>query len=160
VGAAHNPQAPRGVNHTNLGETEMSGIEALLYYVLWMVVLVLLYVGHRIPLVLIGKKPANYWTRGNSTDDAGFLVRAQHAHANTVENIGLFAAVVLAAAALDRSSVVDGLACWVLYARVGQSVVHLIGTSFILVLIRATLFIVQLAIIAYWAFMLLQPAAA
>ena len=138
----------------------MTGIEALLYYVLWMVVLVLLYVGHRIPLVLIGKKPANYWTRGNTTDDIPFLVRAQHAHANTVENIGIFAAVVLAAAVMGRSAVVDPLACWVLYARIGQSVVHLIGTGFVLVLIRATLFVVQLGIIAYWAWMLLQPAAA
>ena len=138
----------------------MTGIEALLYYVLWMVVLVLLYVGHRIPLVLIGKKPANYWTRGNTTDDIPFLGRAQHAHANTVENIGIFAAVVLAAAVMGRSAVVDPLACWVLYARIGQSVVHLIGTGFVLVLIRATLFVVQLGIIAYWAWMLLHPAAA
>lgn len=138
----------------------MTGIEALLYYVLWMVVLVLLYVGHRIPLVLMGKKQASYWTRGNTTDDAGWQVRAQHAHANTVENIGLFAAVVLVAAVTDRSAVVDPLAAWVLYARIGQSIVHLLGTGFIHVLIRATLFVVQLGIIAYWAWMLLQPAAA
>jgi uncharacterized MAPEG superfamily protein len=137
----------------------MTGIEALLYYVLWMVVLVLLYVGHRIPLVLLGKKQANFWTRGNTTDDAAWQVRAQHAHANTVENIGIFAAVVLAATALDRSAVVDPLACWVLYARVGQSVVHLLGTGFVNVLIRATLFVVQLGIIAYWAWMLLHPVA-
>ena len=135
----------------------MTGIEALMYYVLWMVVLVLLYVGHRIPLVLIGKKPANYWTRGNTTDDAGFQVRAQHAHANTVENVALFAAVVLAAAALGRNGVVDGLACWVLYARVAQSVVHLMGTSFILVLARATLFVIQLGLIAWMAFQLTRP---
>lgn len=138
----------------------MTGIEALLYYVLWMVLLVLLYATHRVPLGLMGKKPLNYWTRGNPTDDPAFLVRAQHTHANAVENIGLFAAVVLAAAALGRSPVVDGLACWVLYARVAQSVVHLIGTSFILVLVRATLFLIQLGIIAYWAWLLLHPAAA
>jgi uncharacterized MAPEG superfamily protein len=138
----------------------MTGIEALLYYVLLMIVLVLLYVGHRIPLVLLGKKQANYWTRGNSTDDATWQVRAQHAHANTVENIGLFAAIVLTAAVLDRSNVVDPLACWVLYARIGQSAIHLLGTGFIHVLIRATLFVVQLGIMAYWTWMLLQPVAA
>ncbi|MGH8517107.1 MAG: MAPEG family protein, partial [Panacagrimonas sp.] len=126
----------------------MTGIEALLYYVLLMFVLVLLYVGHRIPLVLLGKKAANYWTRGNTTDDASWQVRAQHAHANMVENIGLFAAIVLTAAVLDRSNVVDPLACWVLYARIGQSAIHLLGTGFIHVLIRATLFVVQLGIMA------------
>lgn len=138
----------------------MTGLMAVLYYVLWMVLLVLLYVGHRIPLVLIGKKTADYWTRGNKTDDMGFQIRASHAHANTVENLPLFAAVVFAAALMDRSAVVDPLACWVLYARVGQSVVHLIGTSFILVFIRASLFLVQLALVAYMAWRLLQPVAA
>jgi uncharacterized MAPEG superfamily protein len=138
----------------------MTGIEALMYYVLWMIVLLLMYVGHRIPLVLLGKKPGDYWTRGKTTDDISFLVRAQHAHANMVENVALFAAVVLAAAALGRNGVVDGLACWVLYARIGQSVVHLIGTNTALVLIRATLFVIQIGIIAYMAFQLTQPVVA
>jgi len=138
----------------------MTGIEALMYYVLWMAVVLLLYVGHRVPLMLLGKKPGDYWTRGKVTDDIGVVVRAQHAHANMVENVALFAAVVLAAAALGRNGVVDGLACWVLYARVGQTVVHLIGTSTILVLLRATLFVVQLGIIAYMAFQLTQPVVA
>jgi len=138
----------------------MTGIEALMYYVLWMILVLLMYVGHRVPLILIGKKPGNYWTRGNATDDLPFFVRAQHAHANMVENVALFAAVVLAAAALGRNGVVDGLACWVLYARIGQTVVHLIGTNTLLVLVRATLFVVQIGIIAYMAFQLTQPVVA
>lgn len=136
----------------------MTGIEALLYYVLWMVVLVLLYVGHRIPLVLIGRKPADTWTRGRTTDDPGWIVRAHHAHLNAVENLALFAAVVLAAAALGRNAVVDGLSAYVLYARIGQGLIHLLGTGFIHVLIRATLFLVQIVLIVYMAWMLLQPA--
>lgn len=137
----------------------MTGIEALLYYVLWMVLLTFLYVTHRIPLVLIGKKTADTWTRGRGTDDPAWMLRAQHAHANAVENVALFAVVVLAAAALDRNAVVDGLAAYVLYARIGQSVIHLLGTSFIHVLIRATLFLVQIALIVYMAWQLLQPVA-
>lgn len=133
----------------------MTGLEALLYYVLWMVALVLLYAGYRIPLVLTFKKPADSWSRGKTAADPGVITRASHAHANCVENLPLFAAVVLASVALDQRAVVDAFACWVLYARIGQSVVHLIGTSFILVLTRATLFLVQLGLIAYMAFKLL-----
>lgn len=134
----------------------MTGIEALLYYVLWMIVLVLFYAGYRIPLVLTFKKPADAWGRGKPVEDPGIVVRASHAHANSVENIPLFAAVVLAAAAMGQSAVVDGLAAWVLYARVAQGVVHLIGTSFILVLLRATFFLAQLGLIGYMAWGLLK----
>lgn len=134
----------------------MTGIEALLYYVLLMVALVLMYAGYRIPLVLTFKKPADSWGRDKKPDDPAIVVRAHHAHSNTVENLPLFAAVVLAGAALGQSATVDALACWVLYARVAQVAVHLMGTSFILVLLRATFFLAQLGICGYLAWSLLQ----
>lgn len=135
----------------------MTGMMAVLYYVLLMIVLVLFYAGYRIPLVLSFKKPADSWTRGKTVEDPGIVVRASHAHANAVENLPLFAAVVFAAALMERSAVVDGLACYVLYARLAQVVVHLIGTSFILVLLRATFFLVQVGLIGYMAWQLLHP---
>lgn len=138
----------------------MTGIEALLYYVLLMIALVLIYAGQRIPLALLGKKPIDSWTRGRAVVDPEFIVRAQHAHANTVENIGLFAVVVLAAALLGRSNVVDAVAVYILGARVAQVVVHLIGTSFILIMLRATFFLAQIALIGYVAWQLLCPVAA
>lgn len=138
----------------------MTGIEALLYYVLLMIVLAFSYASYRVPLVLSGKKAADTWTRGKPVEDPGIVTRASHAHANAVENIPLFAAVVLAAAAMGQSAVVDGLACYVLYARLAQTVIHLIGTSFILVLLRATFWIAQIALIAYMAWQLLCPVAA
>lgn len=138
----------------------MTGIEAMLWYLLWMIAVLLINVGHRIPLALMGKKQVQIWTRGQANDDPGLIVRAGHAHANCVENFALFAAVVLAAAALGRSNVVDGVACYILYARIAQSTVHLIGTSFPLVLARATFFLVQLALIVYIAWQLLHPVAA
>lgn len=133
----------------------MTGLEALLYYVLWMALLVLFYAGYRIPLVITFKKTADSWTRGQKVDDPGIVTRANHAHANCVENIPLFAAVVLASVALDQRAVVDAFACYVLGARIAQGVIHLIGTSFILVMLRATLFLIQLGLIMYMAFKLL-----
>ncbi|MGQ0530675.1 MAG: MAPEG family protein [Panacagrimonas sp.] len=138
----------------------MTGIEALLYYVLLMIALVLIYAGQRIPLALLGKKPIQNWTRGQANDDPGFVVRAKHAHENTVENLPLFAAVVLAGAVMDQSALINSLACYVLYARLAQVFMHLLGTSFILIMLRATFFLVQIGIIAYLAWMLVCPPAA
>lgn len=133
----------------------MTGIEALLYYVLLMIVLVLFYAGYRIPLVLTFKKPADAWGRDKAPADPGIVMRASHAHANTVENLPLFAAVVLGAAVLGKSAVVDAFAAYVLYARLAQVTVHLIGTSFALVMLRATFFLIQLGLIGYMAWQLL-----
>jgi uncharacterized MAPEG superfamily protein len=134
----------------------MTGLEALLYYVLLMIALVLFYAGYRIPLVLTFKKPADSWGRDKKPDDPGIVIRASHAHANTVENLPLFAAVVLAGAVMGQSAVVDAFAAYVLYARLAQVLVHLIGTSFILVLLRATFFLIQLGLIGYMAWTLLH----
>ena len=53
----------------------MTGYEAVLYFALWTVVMLLMYVSHRIPLALAGKQPANYWTRGTHTDDPAIPFR-------------------------------------------------------------------------------------
>ena len=95
----------------------MTGITALLWFAVWTLVLMFLYVGRRVLLVLTLKKQANSWMRGEKADDPPFFVRAQHAHMNCLENLPLFAAIVLAAAALGKSAVVDPVAALVLYAR-------------------------------------------
>jgi hypothetical protein len=45
----------------------------------------------------------------------------------------------------------------VLYARIGQTVVHLIGTAVPLVLLRAAFFVTQLLISLWWAYQLETP---
>ena len=127
----------------------MTGLTAVLLYAGWTMLLALIYASPRVPQVLMGKKPADAWTRGKPSVDPAILVRANHAHMNCVENFALFAAVVVVAALMQKSPVVDAVAAWILCARVAQSTVHLIGTSFILVLIRATLFLVQVALL-FW----------
>jgi len=131
-------------------------LTAMLLYAAWMPLLTIVYAGYRIPLVLTMTKRADAWTRGNTTDDPAFIVRAHHAHLNCVENFPVFAAVVIAAALMRKSPIVDQYAAIVLYARIGQSVVHMIGTSFALVLIRATLFLVQIVLILYMIWGLLH----
>lgn len=126
----------------------MTGMTALIGYTAWTLALVLLVVLWRGVETLRGK-PANSWGRGTEADRPGLVRRAEHAHLNTLENLPVFAVIVLAAAAMGKSPMVDALACWVLYARIAQSVVHLIGTSHWLVMIRATFYFVQLGLFGY-----------
>ena len=121
----------------------MTGITALLWFTVWTLVLMLVYVGYRILLVLTMKKKANAWMRGQPSDDPAFITRAQHAHMNCLENLPVFAAIVFAGVALGKSLGVDQVAAFVLYARLAQSVTHLIGTSPSLVFIRANFLVVQ-----------------
>lgn len=126
----------------------MTGMMALVGFTAWALLLVAVVVSWRVVEVLRGK-PANSWTRGTAVDQPSFVKRAEHAHLNTLENLPIFAAIVLVAQALGKTGPVDTVAAWILYARLAQSITHLIGVSHWLVLIRATFYTVQLALFAY-----------
>jgi uncharacterized MAPEG superfamily protein len=127
----------------------MTGITALLLFAAWTLALMFAYVGYRVVLVLAMKKPANSWGRDDRNEDPAILVRAKHAHLNCLENLPVFAAIVLAGVALGKSGVVDPVAPWVLYARLAQSVTHLIGVSHWLVFIRANFLVIQALLFVY-----------
>ncbi|TXI78789.1 MAG: MAPEG family protein [Cupriavidus sp.] len=134
----------------------MTAFAAVLYYVLWTIVLVLIYAVPRVPLALFTDRTIDSWERNKPVNDAPFFQRAKGAHLNSLENLPAFAVVVIIATLMGKSAVVDGLACYVLYARVAQSVVHLIGNSSALVPPRAILFVAQVLLVAYMALMLLH----
>lgn len=124
----------------------MTGMTALLYFTVLTLAVMFIYVGYRVALVLTFKKKANEWTRGQPTGDPAFITRASHAHMNLVENLPVFAVIVLAAAVLNKNAVVDAVACYFLAARLAQTTVHLISTAPMMVFLRANLFIVQVAL--------------
>lgn len=133
----------------------MTAIQALLGFAAWTTVLVLgvfLYRGLR----FVTGTPINSWPRGAKPgNDAGFVKRLEDAHANCLENLPVFAVIVLGAAAMGRLETVAVLAPWVLYARVGQSLTHLTGTGQLQVLVRATFWAVQLGLMLWMLFKLL-----
>lgn len=120
----------------------MTGMTALLGFTGWMLLLMAIIVSWRVVEILRGK-PATSWTRGAAIESPGLVKRAEHAHLNTLENLPIFAVLVLAAQAMNQSAAVDGLAAYVLYARIGQSVIHLIGVTHWLVMLRAGFFAAQ-----------------
>ncbi len=134
----------------------MTAFAAVLLYILWMIVLALVYAGPRIPQALFGIKRIDSWERDKAPVDPQFLQRAKAAHMNSIENFPLFAGVVTIAALMNQIAVADSVAAYVLYARVAQSLVHISGTSFVQIMLRATFFLIQIALIAYLAVTLLQ----
>ena len=127
----------------------MTPIQALLGFAAWTLLLiagVFLYRGMR----FLTGTPINHWPRGNKpADDAPFVKRLEDAHANCLENLPVFAVIVLVAAALGRLADIQALAPWVLYARIGQSLAHLSGTGPVNVFVRESLWSAQLALFGW-----------
>jgi uncharacterized MAPEG superfamily protein len=127
----------------------MSAIHALLGFTGWTLLLVIsvfLYRGVR----FLGGTPINHWPRGEKqADDSALVKRAEAAHANCLENLPVFAVIVLAAAALGKLDAINTLAPFVLYARLGQSAAHLSGTGQANVLVRASFWSVQLVLFVW-----------
>ena len=110
--------------------------------------LVFVSVNWRVLEVLRGKS-MNSWGRDDGIAVPAIVKRMQHAHLNCLENLPIFAILVFAAYFMGKQPAVDGLACYVLYARLAQSIIHLIGTSAALVFVRATFYVIQVLIFFY-----------
>ncbi|MBR9812641.1 MAPEG family protein [bacterium] len=132
-----------------------TSICALLGFAALTLLLPFIVVNARALEIVTGKNPANAWGRDKNTPRPPFILRLEHAHANCIENLVVFAAIVLAAAALGKSAAIDAAALFVLYARVGQIVTHAISTNQVAVLIRATFYFVQLVLMAWMLYSLM-----
>jgi len=121
-----------------------SPLACLVGFALWAVCLVLCVGLWRVSEVLAGKKRANEFPSGTPHGGDRYW-RLNRAHINTVENLPVFAAIVLAGSWLH----VDGklfhtLPAVILGARVVQSLVHVSSGSSRAVSLRFTAFLVQL----------------
>jgi len=131
-----------------------SSILALICFAGWTIVTAFVMVNHRLFFVLSGQRRINTFTP-DGVAVSPFQARACRVHANCYENLPVFASLVLGAALAGRGAVTDPLAMVVIYARVAQSTVHLLSTSEIAVMMRATFWTVQVLIMAWWALRLL-----
>lgn len=122
---------------------------ALMALLGWWFSLILVLAAMRTAMTFSGAKQANQFAADGS-DLAGFGQRLTRVHANNYENIPIFAALLVYAVAAGQTAVTDGLASWLVVARVGQGIVHLISTSVPMVMIRFALYLAQLLIVASW----------
>jgi uncharacterized MAPEG superfamily protein len=80
------------------------------------------------------------------------LERLTRAHLNCIENIGIFASVVIAGSLLGASSpLFSRLAVMTLIARLGQTTVHVLSNVSLFVFLRANFFLAQYVI---WVLMI------
>lgn len=129
-------------------------LTALCVFALWTMLLVFALANLRVLTAQRTGKAVNSFLPDGS-DLEGLGARLTRAHLNCLEFLPIFAAVILAAAVAGKSDVTNGLAMVALYARLGQSMVHIASTAVPAVLLRATLFVVQLFITAWWALQLI-----
>ncbi len=120
----------------------------------WSLLLLVLMEALRTRLVMQGAVAANEFQPDNS-NLSPFMQRLSRAHANCLEGIPVFGGLLLIALATDRANVTDGLAPWLLIARVVQSSIHLSSLSVLAVSARFLAFLVQIGIGVYWVWALL-----
>lgn len=134
----------------------MTALQSLIGFAAWtllLVITVFLYRGAR----FMGGTPINHWPRRQKPADDAFVIgRLEDAHANCLENLPLFAVIVLAGAALGRVELINAIAPYVLFARIGQTVAHLTGVGKINVFFRATFWTVQLALFVWMIVLLVR----
>jgi uncharacterized MAPEG superfamily protein len=118
----------------------------LLGFAAWTVLLLMATVGiYRWSRILPGIAPIGSF-RTDQVEGAGWYQRGTRAHANCIENLPVFGAIVLALQAGNVvGSLVDALAIAILAARIVQSLVHVcfVQTN-TMVSVRFSFFSVQL----------------
>jgi uncharacterized MAPEG superfamily protein len=116
----------------------------LLGFVTWTLVLLLGVGFSRVGAVLGGRKKANEFPSGVPHGGDAYW-RLNRAHMNCVENLPLFASVVLVATVAGlKAPILDTLARVYLGARIGQSVTHVSSGSVMAIKVRFTFFLVQI----------------
>ena len=121
----------------------ISPIAALVLFAVWALLLVVSIGIWRVGQLLTGSVPKGGFTPGAQHGTDAYW-RLNRAHANAVENLPIFGAVVLGGIALNVGDpMFQTLATIVLLARVAQSLIHISSGLQIVTLMRFTAYLVQ-----------------
>ena len=133
-------------------------VAALVLFAVWAMLLVVSIGIWRTSLVFVGQAKANSFPSG--TQHGGDLYwRLNRAHLNAIENLPIFAVLVLSGAYLQVQSVsFQILPSLILYARVAQSLIHIASGSPIAVTLRFLAYGVQLISMFILAYVIGQAA--
>ena len=127
---------------------------SILGLISWYIAMLLTLAGYRLYVSVTKKKAANTFAADGS-DVPGFGQRQVRVHANCYENLPIFIGLMLFAMLSNQTAITDSSAMMLLYARIGQSLVHMASTSVPAVLLRFGLFVVQVLIIICWLYRLI-----
>jgi uncharacterized MAPEG superfamily protein len=126
----------------------------LILFIAWTLLLLVIMELVRTWRVLTGRTRSNAFVPDNA-NLSPFMQRLARAHANCIESFPIIGGLLIVALVTGRTGITDPLAPWVMFARVGQSSIHLASLSVMAVNARFTLFAVQIAIAVYWIWALL-----
>jgi uncharacterized MAPEG superfamily protein len=120
-------------------------VAALLAFAVWTISLLTLTIGVvRWGMIFQGKAELKSFP-GDEAHGSPFYRRATRAHANCIENLPVFGAIVFAVETSGlQSSTIDALAITVIAARVGQTSAHLSSGSNLAIGVRFSFLMVQL----------------
>lgn len=120
----------------------------------WSLLLLIMMEVLRVRLVVTGAIAGPQF-RPDNANLSPFMQRLARAHGNCIEGLPIFGGLLVVALVRNRTDITDGLAVWLLMARVVQSLAHLSSLSVVAVNTRFAAFSVQMAIAAYWCLALL-----
>ncbi len=130
-------------------------IIALIFYALWAIALVLMVAGDRVLQVMRGEARLTQFTPGVPHGSESYW-RINRAHINTVENLPIFAAIVLSGwVAGMESHAFNLLAVIVVVARILQSVIHVLSGSALAIQARFAMLAVQIVCEVWMAVLIL-----
>lgn len=134
-------------------------VAALLAFALWTITLLALTIGVvRWGMIFSGKAELKSFP-GDEAHGSPFYRRATRAHANCVENLPVFGAIVVAAEASGAASpLLDALAVAVVIARVGQTSAHLSSGGNLAIGVRFSFLMVQLTAFFWMAALIVRHA--
>src|ERR1700720_546583 len=131
-------------------------IVALVLYALWAIALVLMVAADRVLMVIRGEAKANSFTPSVPHGSDSYW-RINRAHLNTLENLPIFAAIVLCGWVVGmETATFNRLAMVVVVARIVQSAIHIASGSVAAITFRFTALAVQLICEIWMAILLLS----
>ena len=131
-------------------------VTALIAYALWALALVITLAIVRTTIVLRGRAKPNSFTAGIPHGGDAYW-RLNRAHLNTLENLPIFAAIVLSGWVVGmETATFNRLAVIVILARIVQSFIHLASGSVAAVSFRFAAFAVQVVCEIWMALLVLQ----
>ncbi len=95
----------------------------------------------------------NFHPVGSNTP--GFGQRPTRAQLHCLEMLPVFCALVIVAALSKQLDMMNSTVIYLLYARIAQSVIHMISTNIIAVILRASFWSIQLALLLFYSYQLL-----
>jgi len=133
-------------------------IIALTFYALWAMFLVLSIGAARVHQVVTGKSGVTEFTAGVPHGPEPYW-RLNRAHMNTIENLPIFATVVLAGVAANAADATfNMLAIIVVFARAVQSLIHISSGTATAINLRFAAFAVQIVCQMWMAWLILGAA--